>query len=65
VSDEPVKDHRKYLGMDMHQAHAYALASGEQLRVISHNGRAFRYAEDPDPTHISVTISGGYITKTS
>lgn len=62
---ETVKDHRKYLGMDMHQAHAYASAVGEQLRVISHNGRAFRYAEEPHESHICVEISGGFVSKTS
>lgn len=60
------KDHAKYLGMDMHQAHAYALASGEQLRVMTHNGRPFRYSDEPtDPLHVLVWIKNGLITKTS
>jgi hypothetical protein len=63
--EEFARDHRKYLGMDMHQAHAYASAAGEQLRVMSHNGRSLRYAEPPEPEHILVWIQSGFITKAS
>lgn len=59
------RDHQKYLGMDMHDAHSAALRVGEQLRVIAHGARTFRYALPPDPEHILVWIKEGKITRTA
>lgn len=59
------KDHAKYLGMDMHDAHAAALRVGEQIRVIANERQVFRYADEPHQDHILVWIKNGKIAKTS
>lgn len=59
------RDHQKYLGMDMHDAHSAALRVGEQLRVISNGPTKLRYADEPHPDHILVWIKDGKITRTA
>jgi hypothetical protein len=65
VLDKPVKNHRKYLGMDIHSALAAAQQVGEQLRVMTMADKRLRYADAPDDTHILVHVKNGIITSTS
>ncbi len=58
-----MKDPAKYIGVDMHMAHAIAIRDGEQLRVLSQDGRKYRYADEPAQEHIQVEISKGIITR--
>ena len=59
-----MKDHVKYLGLNLQDALVLALKTGEQLRVMNSNGVHMHYADEPEAAHVLVWTKGDKVVRT-